>query len=136
MSDFKPTAEGKALLDRMTERRGGYLPLHEMMAELDPGFLDIFDQAYVKTMGIDPAPEAGGLQVRYRELICACACAMMPVPIEVTMHHFRAAMDAGLTEKEAIEGVHALLVPAGGIAVSNGVRALIALRKQANNNDH
>lgn len=131
MTDPRAKPDRQAILQRMVERRGSYLPLHEMMAELDPGFLELFDEIYCHTMGIDPAPGANGLEVRYRELICACACAMMPVPIEVTMHHFRAAMQAGLTEKQAIEGVHALLIPAGGIAVSNGVRALIALRKEA-----
>ncbi|WP_162249868.1 MULTISPECIES: carboxymuconolactone decarboxylase family protein [unclassified Nocardioides] len=129
----EPIPDGDAIIQRIQDRRGHVWPLHHLMAELDPGFLDIFDDAYCHTMGIDPAPGEDSLPVRYRELICACACAMMPVPIEVTTHHLERAFDHGLTEKEAAEGFHALLIPAGGIAVSNGARALLHLRGQARN---
>jgi alkylhydroperoxidase/carboxymuconolactone decarboxylase family protein YurZ len=101
------------------------------MAELDPGFLDLFDQAYCHTLGLEPAPTEGSLDIRYRELICACACAIAPAPIEVTIHHLQRAFDAGLTEREAIEGFHSLLIPSGGIAVCNGVRALLQIRELA-----
>jgi alkylhydroperoxidase/carboxymuconolactone decarboxylase family protein YurZ len=100
------------------------------MAELDPGFLDVFDEAYCYTLGFEPPPGEGSLDVRYRELICACACAMSPVPLEVTVHHLQRAFAAGLTERQAIEGFQALLIPAGGIAVSNGVRALMRVREE------
>jgi alkylhydroperoxidase/carboxymuconolactone decarboxylase family protein YurZ len=123
---------GDEVLQRIRSRRGGHTwPLHHLMAELDPGFLDVFDESYVRTMGIDPPPGPGSLEAKYRELICACACAMMPVPVEVTAHHLVRAFELGLTEREAMEGFDALLIPAGGVAVSNGARALLHLREQA-----
>jgi alkylhydroperoxidase/carboxymuconolactone decarboxylase family protein YurZ len=134
MKSTKPP--GEAILRRIQERRGHVLPLHRLMAELDPGFLDLFDEAYCHTLGVDPVPGEGSLDVRYRELICACACAIAPAPIEVTIHHLQRAFDAGLTEREAIEGFHALLVPSGGIAVSNGVRALLQMRESARDRAH
>lgn len=121
--------DGQEILQRIQERRGHVWPLHRLMAELDPGFLDIFDKAYVHTLGFDPAPGPGSLEVKYRELICACACAMMPVPVEVTAHHLERAYAAGLSEREAMEGFHALLIPAGGIALSNGARAMMKVRE-------
>jgi hypothetical protein len=36
---------GDELIRRIEERRGHVWPLHRLMAELDPGFLDLFDQA-------------------------------------------------------------------------------------------
>lgn len=131
MDDTMSPPSGEAILQRIRERRGHVWPLHELMAELDPSFLDVFDEAYCRTLGFEPAPEEGALAVKYRELICACACAMAPVPIEVTIHHLERAYKAGLTEREAIQGFHALLIPAGGIALSNGVRAMLKMREEA-----
>jgi alkylhydroperoxidase/carboxymuconolactone decarboxylase family protein YurZ len=121
---------GEQVIQRIQERRGHVWPLHQLMAELDPGFLDVFDEAYCYTLGVAPAPPSSSLEVRYRELVCACACAMMPVPIEVTAHHLERAYDNGLTEREALEGFQALLIPGGGIAVSNGVRAMMYVRER------
>lgn len=126
---------GDEIIERILARRGSTWPLHHLMAELDPGFLDVFDEAYVRTLGVDPRPEPDSLAVKYRELICACACAMMPVPVEVTAHHLIRAFEHGLTEQEAMEGFNALLIPAGGIAVSNGVRALLHLRESRADGD-
>lgn len=123
--------DGQTILQRIEERRGHVWPLHHLMAELDPGFLDIFDEAYVRTLGFEPEPGSGSLEPKYRELICACACAMSPVPVEVTAHHLERAYKTGLTEKEAIQGFHALLIPAGGIALSNGLRAMLKIREDA-----
>lgn len=129
MTDIPPY--GQEILQRIQERRAHVWPLHYLMAELDPGFLDIFDEAYVHTLGFDHEPSDGSLATKYRELICACACAMSPVPVEVTVHHLARAYEMGLTEKEAIEGFHALLIPAGGIALSNGLRAMLKIREDA-----
>lgn len=123
------SADGDAIIARIQERRGHVWPLHRVMAELDPGFLDVFDQAYVYSLGVDPAPDEGMLATKYRELVCACACAIEPAPVEVTAHHLDRAFAHGLTEREAIEGFQALLIPSGGTAVSNGVRALMFLRQ-------
>jgi alkylhydroperoxidase/carboxymuconolactone decarboxylase family protein YurZ len=119
------------VIARIEQRRGHVWPLHGLMAELDPGVLDLFDESYCYSLGFEPVPEPGALEARYRELICACACAMMPVPIEVTVHHLQRAFQAGLTEKQAIQGFEALLIPGGGIAVSNGVRSLMLARELA-----
>jgi alkylhydroperoxidase/carboxymuconolactone decarboxylase family protein YurZ len=124
------SAAGGKILRRIRKRRGHVWPLHHLMAELDPGFLDLFDKAYCYTLGFEPVPSKDSLDVRYRELICACACAMMPVPEEVTIHHLQRAFAAGLTERQALEGFQALLIPAGGIALSNGVRALLKMRQE------
>lgn len=128
MDDTILSPKGDAVLQRIQDRRGHVWPLHILMAELDPDFLDIFDEAYCRTLGFGPDVPPGSLAPKYRELICACACAMAPVPIEVTIHHLERAYREGLTEREAIEGFHALLIPAGGIALSNGVRAMLKMR--------
>lgn len=145
--------EGQAIIQRILKLRGHAWPLHYLMAEIDPGFLDLFDESYRYTLGFgtengessaagpatDVGTEAGriapgpgiqdaSLPVRYRELICACACAIQPAPIEVTVHHLERAFSSGLTEREAMEGFQALLIPSGGIAVSNGARALLQHR--------
>lgn len=130
MSNSDALPDGKAILDRIAERRGHVWPLHHLMAELDPGFLDEFDRIYCQSLGVDPEPSAGGLGIAERELICACACTMMPVPVEVTAHHLERAFAHGLTERQAMEGFGALLIPGGGIAVSNGARALMYLREK------
>ena len=129
MSVDRSRPTGEEIIQRIQDRRGHTWPLHHLMAELDPGFLDIFDEAYCHTLGVDPEPGEGSLEVKYRELICACACVIAPAPIEVTIHHLERAFAAGLTEREAIEGFHALLIPSGGIALSNGARALLQMRE-------
>lgn len=128
MQDNAGIPDGKQILERIAARRGHVWPLHHLMAELDPGFLDLFDQIYCQSLAIEPLPASEGLSVAQRELICACACAMMPVPVEVTAHHLERAFAHGLTERQAMEGFNALIIPAGGIAVSNGARALIHCR--------
>lgn len=130
MSDEGGPEQGEAILRRIEERRGHVWPLHHLMAELTPGFLDEFDRIYCQSLAVDPAPDAGGLGIAERELICACACAMMPVPVEVTAHHLERAFAHGLTERQAMEGFAALIIPGGGIAVSNGARALMHLREK------
>lgn len=50
-------AEGDEVLSRIQARREHVWPLHRVMAELDPGFLEIFDEAYVYSLGIDLDPE-------------------------------------------------------------------------------
>lgn len=129
MSVNGPKPTGEEIIQRILDRRGHTWPLHHLMAELDPGFLDLFDEAYCYTLGVEPEPGEGSLEVKYRELICACACVIAPAPIEVTIHHLERAFAAGLTERQAIEGFQALLVPSGGIALSNGVRALLHMRE-------
>jgi alkylhydroperoxidase/carboxymuconolactone decarboxylase family protein YurZ len=123
--------DGDAILRRIQDQRGHVWPLHRLMAELDPGFLDLFDKSYRHTLGFDPLPGDGSLDIKYRELVCACACAMAPAPEDVTVHHLQRAFDAGLSEREAIDGFHALLIPAGGVAVCNGVRALLRMREES-----
>lgn len=123
--------EAEKILQRIQARRGHVWPLHHLMAELDPRFLDLFDEAYVHTLGFTQEDTPNALDAKYRELICACACAMSPVPLEVTAHHLERAYALGLTETQAIQGFHALLIPAGGIALSNGVRAMLKIREDA-----
>jgi alkylhydroperoxidase/carboxymuconolactone decarboxylase family protein YurZ len=125
----KKLPTGEEIIARIMKRRGHTWPLHHLMAEIDPGFLDIFDQAYCHTLGFEPKPDGNALEAKYLELVCACACAMLPVPIEVTMHHLERAYAEGLTERQALEGFQALLIPAGGIAVSNGARAMLKVRE-------
>lgn len=140
---------GNAIIQRIIELRGHAWPLHYLMAEIDPDFLDLFDQTYRYTLGFEDSgkkltqadteavatggaaesAESIGLPIRYRELICACACAIQPAPIEVTVHHLERAFSSGLTEREALEGFQALLIPSGGVAVSNGARALLRYRE-------
>jgi alkylhydroperoxidase/carboxymuconolactone decarboxylase family protein YurZ len=131
MAEEATSPTGAEILERIQAKRGHVWPLHHLMAELDPGFLDLFDESYRYTLGFDAIPREGALDVKYRELICACACTMEPVPIEVMVHHLKRAFEAGLTELEAIQGFQALLIPAGGVAVSNGVRALMRYREDA-----
>lgn len=129
MTESSPT--GEEVLGRIHKRRGHVWPLHRLMADVDPGFLDLFDKSYCYTLGFEPEVDDGSLDVKYRELICACACAMSPVPIEVTIHHLERAFASGLTEREAVQGFQSLLIPAGGIALSNGMRALLKMREDA-----
>lgn len=56
-----------------------------------------------------------------------------PVPMDVTVYHLLRAFKEGLTELAAIQGFQSLLIPAGGIAVSNGVRALMVAREERAN---
>ncbi|MNY77595.1 hypothetical protein D3C86_2175580 [compost metagenome] len=61
---------------------------------------------------------------------------MSPVPVEVTAHHLERAYQLGLTEREAMEGFHSLLIPAGGIALSNGARAMLKVRDDRKADGH
>ncbi|MGI5176014.1 carboxymuconolactone decarboxylase family protein [Dactylosporangium sp. CA-152071] len=126
-----PALGGDEVLRRIEQRRGAVLPVHNLMAELDPQFLDLFDEMYCHTLGVDPVPADGRLSASYRELICACACAVANAPVTTIARHLRRALDLGLTEQEAIDGFHALLIPCGGLAVAAGVRAMMLLRDQA-----
>ena len=129
LSELAPN--GDEIIARIEAMRGHVYPLHRLMAELDPKFLNVFDLAYQVTLGFDEEPSPGSLPIRYRELVCATACAIEPAPIEVTARHLRRAFDHGLTEREAIDGFHALLIPSGGTATSNGVKALLWLRENS-----
>lgn len=120
-------ADGAEILGRIAERRGSVLGVHPLMAELDPDFLDLFDEMYVHTLGYKPIDE-GSIPAMYRELICACACAIVAAPESTIARHLRRAYELGLTEQQAIEGFHSLLIPVGGLPIAAALRAMIALR--------
>jgi alkylhydroperoxidase/carboxymuconolactone decarboxylase family protein YurZ len=115
------------VLDRMRDRRGYALPLHEYMADLDAGFLDLFDESFCHTLGV--SQEGGGaLAVEYRELICACVAAVNGATTGTLKLHLARAFEHGLTEAQAAAGFQAMFLPGGGLATARGYQALMEMR--------
>jgi alkylhydroperoxidase/carboxymuconolactone decarboxylase family protein YurZ len=100
------------------------------LAEMDPEFLDIFDRALVHGLLHGETERRVALELKYRELVVACVIAALGGPQDVVNLHFRQALKNGLTEHEAVEALEATFLPAGGLSLISGVKALLALREE------
>ena len=117
-------AEPDDVGSRILRTRGRSIPEYEYLAEESPSFFEAYDRVIGTAMLHGPAPEAA-LPMRYRELIVSTMLTMRGVSDRAVAHHYVRALRGGLTEREAIEGIQASLLPGGAPSVVKGIRALL-----------
>ena len=113
MSQDQDRAE---VLRRVEERRGFVLPVHRLMAEVDPEILRRYDElaSYVIR---DPEPRALDLKTRFLVMVgITTAVNGDPEGIEWSA---KGAMRHGATEREVLEAMVLAALPAGVPAVES-----------------
>lgn len=105
------------LIARMRRERGYLYPEWELIARESPGFTEAYDQLYRLALGRD-----AGLPVKYRELVATGILAFRG-EVEGLVNHVRRALEHGATRAEVLGAIEAMLVPGGGVAFLNALRA-------------
>lgn len=98
------------LLASMKERRGYLLPFHVLLAEHDPEFLESYN-ALLEAAFLDPR----ALDRRTKELVLIGILTAISAPASHIEAHMRAALAAGASSKEVLEGLE-LVMPSAGAA--------------------
>jgi alkylhydroperoxidase/carboxymuconolactone decarboxylase family protein YurZ len=106
------TPEGQAILDAIrAERRS--LPMHEILAERDPKFLQGYNAIYTSAQS-----DAQGLPEYVRELIVMALDIAVGAAPAAARGHARRAIRAGATEAQVLGAVELVALVWAGKAVS------------------
>ena len=126
------TAEAEDLLEDMHRRRGYVHPVHPFLAEVDPGFLRVYD-GFVRTALLheDDPERPAELGVALRELVVSAVLAYRASSPVAIGRHLKRAFEHGATEKQALEAFEAAMVPGGAPTFLRGAEALLLLRQEA-----
>ncbi|MQA91609.1 MAG: hypothetical protein GEU90_15530 [Gemmatimonas sp.] len=119
----------QAMLEQMRTARGYLYPSHELAAELDPQFMEVFNRLAGLSLlheGVDSSDAA--LDTKQRELI---VIGILAARGGSAVSHMRRAIRFGATEKEIFEVGKAAMVPAGAPAFLSVVNGLLQLRADA-----
>ena len=107
---WKTDAEGQAALDEVRERRGFTLPVHEVMASVDPEIL----RAYNSLAGnLIFGPEPRHLDLKTRFLVLVGITTAVKGDREGVEWSSRNAMKHGATEQEVLEAILLAGLPGG-----------------------
>jgi 4-carboxymuconolactone decarboxylase len=110
----KPTYKGmnraRKLLALMKKRRGYILPIHQIMAEFDPAFLESYE-TFLNATFLTPR----SLDRKTKELILVSVLTAIAAPPYHVRTHISAAIAAGASERQVLEALQ-LVMPAVGAA--------------------
>ena len=122
---WEQSSEGLEALQEVRERRGFTLPLHEVMASVDPEILRRYN-ALAAHLIFGPEPRALDLKTRF--LVLVGITAAVKVDTEGVEWSSQRAMEHGATEKEVLEAILLSSLPAGMPAAERAVTSLIKMR--------
>lgn len=94
-------ASAQQVLETIREKRGYVLPMHEVLADLDPDFLEAYDSLYTATMDDNASP----LSRKTRELILIAADMCLGSPPDVIKGHVNRAREFGASWEECAAAV-------------------------------
>ncbi len=114
------------LLDRLRSRRGFVLPVHELMADLDPEILRRYDE-FASYVIFDPEPRALDLKTRFLVLV-GITTAVKGDPDGVGWSTQRA-LENGATESEVLEAMVMAALPAGIPALEAAAKSWYGSRR-------
>ncbi len=102
----------------MRRDRGYLYPEWELVAREATGFTEAYNALYRQALASDR-----GLPVKYRELVALGILAFRGETSGL-VNHIRRAIEHGATRGEVLGAIQATLIPGGGVAFLNGLRAL------------
>ncbi|HEV8674269.1 MAG TPA: carboxymuconolactone decarboxylase family protein [Methylomirabilota bacterium] len=105
----------------MRRDRGYLYPEWELVAREATEFTEAYNELYRQALASDR-----GLPVKYRELVALGILAFRG-ETQGLVNHIRRAIDHGATRAEVLGAIQAMLIPGGGVAFLNGLRALAKL---------
>lgn len=117
------------VLAEMERVRGYVYPTHRYLAEVDPGFLESWNNLAGKALlheGTEANPDAE-LPVKYREIVVSAVLAYRGASTEGLVAHLRRAISHGATKREILDAFEACAIPGGAPTFLAGVRALMEL---------
>jgi 4-carboxymuconolactone decarboxylase len=117
--------KGRAALERVHSQRGYTLPIHEVMAELDPEILRLYGDlsSYLLFHG-----ESKALDIKTRALVLVGITTAVRGDAEGIQTNAQRALAAGATEREVLEAIMLAALPAGIPAVEEAAKAWQALK--------
>ena len=117
----------KELIEKMkAQRKGKLLPAFEYLAEVDPDFLEAYNNMAVLNFSYPPATGRRALDAKTQELLAIALLAS--VHGETTPNHIRRALELGATEREVVEALEMTLPITGAAGMEFGLSHLMAIR--------
>jgi alkylhydroperoxidase/carboxymuconolactone decarboxylase family protein YurZ len=94
------SVDGRELLEAMRAERGYVLPVHEVLAERDPEFLDAYNRLFMAANS-----ERSPLPADVRELMLVALDIAAGVSPDVVASHARKAVEHGASEAQVVAAV-------------------------------
>lgn len=114
-----------SLIEEIERKRGRRSPVLRYLSENAPEYLVKIDAISSAAFLYDGEQGDTALPIKYRELIVAALLTLRGVSDQGVANHLRRGLAHGLTEREAMEGFQAALIPAGMPALLQGIRGLM-----------
>ena len=114
------------LLAKMRRQRGGHVHnVFEYLAEIDPEFLQAYNDLAVLNFNYAEAAEGRAIDARTKELIAVALLAA--VHGNTTGQHIKRALVLGVTRREVVEALEMAMQIAGAPALEFGLTEMMAL---------
>ena len=111
----------KRLLDDMLKKRGYIYPPYQLLAEMDPDFLEAYDKLYELVM-----PRQRIFPEKIKELFYIVAIASRnPGDNEALKNHIKRALDKGAKKEEIAEALQCAFLPGGALTMLYGMKVLM-----------
>ena len=115
------------ILEQIRASRGYVLPMHELLAEYHPEYLQAYDAWFTSVMREDsPLPR------KVREFVMIAVCLSIHSPENVVLAHMRRAMEHGATPEELLAVVELTVASHAARPLAGGTRSLQQLLEEAN----
>jgi len=113
--------KSKQLLDEMLKKRGYVYPPYELLAKIDPDFLEAYDKIYELIM-----PRERIFPEKIKELFYIVAIASRnPGDNEALRNHIKRALRKGAKKEEIVEALQCAFLPGGALTMLYGMNALM-----------
>ena len=119
--------DSKALLEKIKASRGYVLPMHELLAEYHPEYLDSYDAWFNSVMREDSP-----LTRKVREFVMIAVCLSINSAENVVLGHMRRAMEHGATTEELLAVVELTVASHAAKPLAGGTRGIQQLLSEKN----
>ena len=107
------------LLEKIKKTRGYVLPMHELLAQYHPEYLDTYDDWFNSVMN-----EQSPLPRQVREFVMIAVCLSINSAENVVLGHMRRAMEHGATTEELLAVVELTVASHAAKPLAAGTRGL------------
>ena len=116
----------KRLLDDMLKKRGYIYPPYQLLAEMDPDFLETYDKLYELVM-----PRERIFPEKIKELFYIVAIVSRnPSDNEALKNHIKRALNKGAKKEEIVEALQCTFFPGGALSLLYGLRVLMEVLEE------
>ena len=118
--------KSKQLLDEMMKKRGYVYPPYELLAKIDPDFLEAYDKIYTLIM-----PRERIFPEKIKELFYTVAIASRnPGDKNALKNHMKRALEKGAKKEEIVEALQCAFLPGGALTMLYGMDTLMEVLKE------